>query len=308
MARTLGEMTEAELYAVSSRTRERAEEFATQWGAARAYDSDEEMMNDEDVDLVYIATPHSHHAEAAICAINRGKPVLCEKAFTVNTHQAEEVIALARKKNVFISEAIWTRFLPMSRTINEIVESGVIGTPFILSANLGYPNSHKERLRDPALAGGALLDVGLYPINFASMVFGTEVEGVVSSCTKLDTGVDASNSITITFTGGRMAILHSSTVARTDRQGIISGDGGHIIVENINNPASITVVDNDYRTVARYESPPQITGLEYQVQASIDAIRDDRLETPFMPHAETLRIMRLMDDLRHEWGVRYPFE
>jgi predicted dehydrogenase len=196
----------------------------------------------------------------------------------------------------------------MSHTINELVESGVIGTPVVLSANLGYPNSQKARLRDPAMAGGALLDVGVYPINFASMIFGTQIESVVSSCIRLDTGVDAQNSIVITLAGGRQAVLHSSMLARTDRQGIISGDRGHLIVENINNPASVTVVDNDYRTVARYDAPPQITGFEYQVQASIDAVREGRIESPFMPHAETLRIMRLMDSLRREWGVCYPFE
>ena len=308
MAHTLRGMHEARLCAVASRSREKAESFASEYGAARAYGSYDEMLDDPGVDLVYIATPHSLHAEEAIGAIRRGKPVLCEKAFTVNAREAEEVFALSREKSVFITEAIWTRFLPMSQTINEIVESGVIGTPFMISANLGYPNSHKERLWSPVLAGGALLDVGLYPINFASMIFGTEIEGVVSSCTKLPTGVDACNSITITFSGGRMAVLHSSIVARTDRQGIISGDRGHLIVENINNPASVSVVDNDYRTIARYDAPPQITGLEYQVRASIEAIRGGRLETPFMPHTETLRIMSLMDDLRREWGVLYPFE
>ncbi len=308
MAHTLRDMYGARLYAVASRDRERAGAFAARWGAERAYGSYEEMLDDPGVDLVYISTPHTLHRENALLAIRKGKPVLCEKPFTVNAPEAEEVIGLAREKGVFVAEAIWTRYLPMSQTINEIVASGVIGAPLVLSANLGYPVTGKERIWDPALAGGALLDVGVYPINFASMVFGTEIEHVVSSCTKLPSGVDASNSISITFSGGRLAVLHSSIVARTDRQGIISGDLGHIIVENVNNPACINVLDNDYRTVAGYPAPEQITGFEYQVQAAMDAIRDGRIETPFMPHEETLRIMRLMDDLRGEWGVRYPFE
>lgn len=308
MARTLRDMDGVELYAIASRRPETAAVFADRWGAGRAYGSYEAMLDDPEVELVYIATPHTLHAENSLACIRRGKPVLCEKPFTVNAREAEEVLALARERNVFITEAIWTRYMPMSQTINEVLESGVIGNPVMLSANLGYPNSHKERLRDPTLAGGALLDVGLYAINFASMVFGTEIENIVSSCTKLDTGVDAQNCIIVTFGGGRMALLSSSIVARTDRQGIISGDKGHVIVENINNPESITVVDSDYRRVARYEQPAQITGFEYQVRASLDAIRDGRIETPFMPHAETLRIMRLMDGLRAEWGLKYPFE
>jgi predicted dehydrogenase len=308
MAHTLRDMDGARLRAVASRDLKRAGDFAAQWGAERAYGSYEEMLDDPDLDLVYIATPHTFHRENALLSIRKGKPVLCEKSFTVNAREAGEMIALAREKKVFVAEAIWTRYLPASQTINEIVASGVIGTPYVLSANLGYPVTHKERVCDPALAGGALLDVGVYPINFAAMVFGTEIESVVSSCTKLPTGVDASNSIAITFSGGRLAVMHSSIVARTDRQGIISGDRGHIIVENINNPTLITVVDNDYRTVASYPAPPQITGFEYQVQAAKDAIRNGLIETPFMTHEETLRIMRLMDDLRREWGVSYPFE
>ncbi len=198
--------------------------------------------------------------------------------------------------------------MPMSQKINEIVASGIIGHPMMLSANLGYPIAGKERLREPALAGGALLDLGVYTINFASMVFGTEVERIVSSCTKTSTGVDAQNSMTLTFKSGQMAVLHSSMYAKTDRQGIISGQEGHLIVENINNPQSITVVTNNYEVVERHDCPPQITGYEYQVYACIEAINNGWLESPFMPHHETLRIMNLMDDLRIEWGISYPFE
>ncbi len=307
MAHTLRDMEGVELRAVSSRSREKAEGFAAEWGIERACGVNE-LVADPEIELVYIASPHPAHAENALQCIRAGKPVLCEKPFTVNARETREVIDLAHEKGVFIAEAIWTRYMPMSRTINEIVESGAIGTPHVLSANLGYPNASKERLWRPDLAGGALLDVGVYPLNFASMVFGTGVESVTSSCTRLESGVDAQNSITITFERGRLAVLHSSIISRTDRQGIVSGDKGHLIVENINNPASVTVVDGDYRPVAHYTAPPQITGFEYQVQASIDAIRVGMIETPYMPHAETLRIMRLMDEVRAAWGLHYPFE
>ncbi|MDR0908040.1 MAG: Gfo/Idh/MocA family oxidoreductase [Rikenellaceae bacterium] len=308
MARTLAEMNGAELYAVASRKQATADEFATRWGAKRAYGSYEAMLDDPAVELVYIATPHPLHAENAVACIERGKPVLCEKPFTVNAAEAKRVLDFARERGVFVAEAIWTRYVPLSQTINEIIASGIIGKPQILKADLGYPNSHMERMWNPDLAGGALLDLGVYVLNFASMVFGTEIEYIVSSCTKFPSGVDAQNGIVITFSGGRMAILSSSLVAKTDRQGIVSGEKGFLIVDNVNNPEGITVYDFDYKPIARYEQPPQITGFEYQVQASIDAIRAGLLETPYMPHAETLRIMGLMDGLRAEWGVKYPFE
>ena len=220
--------------------------------------------------------------------------------------EAEELLNLAKEKELFITEAIWTRYMPLSQTINDLVNGGIIGRPMTLSANLGYPIGNRERLRQPALAGGALLDLGVYALNFASMVFGTDVERVTSTCVKTDTGVDAQNSITLTFKDGKIAVLHSSMLSMTDRQGIISGDKGHLIIENINNPQRIRVVTEDYKTAVVYNCPPQITGYEYQVYASMEALRNGWLESPYMPHAETLRIMRMMDDLRREWGVRYP--
>jgi predicted dehydrogenase len=308
MAITLRGMTGVEAYAIASRSMQNAREFADRWGFARAYGSYEEMLDDEQVQLVYIATPHSHHLEHARMSLLRGKPVLCEKAFTANARQAEELLNLAHERNLFITEAIWTRYMPLSQTINKLIADGAIGRPMTLSANLGYPIGNRERLMQPALAGGALLDLGVYALNFASMVFGTQIEKITSTCVKTATGVDAQNSITLTFDDGRMAVLHSTMLSMTDRQGIVSGDRGHLIVENINNPQRVTVVTEDYRTVAVYDCPPQITGYEYQVYASVEALKNGWLESPYMPHAETLRIMRLMDGLRREWGIRYPFE
>lgn len=306
MAITLMGMKGVEACAVASRQLQTARDFAGKWGVTRAYGSYEEMLADEQVELVYIATPHSHHYDHARMSLLHGKAVLCEKAFTANARQAEELLNLAKEKNLFITEAIWTRYMPLSQTINEIIASGIIGRPMTLSANLGYPIGNRERLRQPTLAGGALLDLGVYTLNFASMIFGTEVENITSTCIKTDTGVDAQNSIILTFKDEKIAVLHSTMLSMTDRQGIISGEKGHVIVENINNPQRITVVTEDYQTIAVYNCPPQITGYEYQVYASVEALKNGWLESPFMPHAETLRIMRLMDGLRKEWGVRYP--
>ena len=161
-------------------------------------------------------------------------------------------------------------------------------------------------MHKPELAGGALLDLGVYTLNFAAMVFGTDIIRTTSACIKTDTGVDAQNSITLEYADGKMAILCSSQMAKSDRQGIISGDKGFMIVDNINNPQKVSVYDSDYQLTAVYNCPPQITGYEYQVYASIEALENGWLESPFMPHQETLRIMRQMDELRKEWGVIYP--
>ena len=297
MAATLGGMKGVKRYAVASRTLEKAQAFAGKWEFAKAYGSYEELVSDPEVDLIYIATPHAMHYDNARMCIEKGKPVLCEKAFTANARQAAELL---------LTEAIWTRYMPLSLKIRELLEEGVIGTPYTLSANLGYVIDRKERILRPELAGGALLDLGVYLLNFAAMYFGKEVASVHSVCQKTDTGVDAQENITLLFQDGKMAALQASIHAVTDRMGVISGDKGHLIVENINNPQSVRILDANYQTVAVYEAPRQITGYEYQVYASLEAIEKGWLESPYMPHAETLRIMQQMDTLRKEWGVIYP--
>ena len=306
MAITLQGMEKVEAYAIASRDLNKAETFAQKWNFTRAYGSYEEMLDDELVDLVYIATPHSHHYAHTRLSLLKGKPVLCEKAFTANAKEAEELLQLAKEKNLFLTEAIWTRYMPLSQTICGLVDNGAIGRPQLLTANLCYPNYHKERMHKPELAGGALLDLGVYTLNFAAMVFGTDIIRTTSACIKTDTGVDAQNSITLEYADGKLAILCSSQMAKSDRQGIISGDKGFMIVDNINNPQKVSVYDSDYQLTAVYNCPPQITGYEYQVYASIEALENGWLESPFMPHQETLRIMRQMDELRKEWGVIYP--
>lgn len=308
MAITLQGMENVQAYAIASRDILKARNFAKQWNFTHAYGSYEEMLDDEGVDLVYIATPHSHHYDHTRLSLLKGKPVLCEKSFTANAKQAEALIQLAKEKNLFLTEAIWTRYMPLSQTIRELIDSGVIGQPILLTANLGYPNYDWERMHKPELAGGALLDLGVYTLNFAAMAFGTDIVKTTSTCIKSATGIDSQNSITLEYADGKMAVLNSSLLAKSDRQGIISGDKGFMIVENINNPQQVRVYDEDYRLKATYDCPPQITGYEYQVYASIEAMNNGWLESPYMPHAETLRIMQQMDALRKEWGIIYPFE
>lgn len=290
-------------YAVASRDGSRAREFAERWGFAKAYEGYDAMIADPDVNLIYIATPHSEHYANARACLDAGKHVLCEKAFTMNADQAEALIQLARTRNVFLAEAMWTRYMPSRRMIADILQSGIIGTPMTIAANLCYPIADKERVIRPELGGGALLDIGVYPLNFALTYFGADVERIVSACTKTLTGVDAQETITLFYRDGRMASLYVSMLVRSNRQGVISGDKGHVIVHNINNPERITVVNNDYTPVAEHCVPPQITGFEYQLMAAKEAIERGDIETPFMPHCETIRIMRIADQLRKEWGV-----
>lgn len=308
MAHTLRDMEGVEPYAVASRNQENAEGFACEWGFTRAYGSYEDLADDPEVQLIYIATPHSHHFEQARMCLEKGKPVLCEKAFTANAEQAETLIRLSKEKQVFLTEAIWTRYMLFSETLRELVDGGTIGRVMMLTANIGYPIAEKERIAKPELCGGALLDIGVYPINFARMLFGSEITGITSACVKGETGVDLQSSITFVYRNHRMAVLQMTAFCANDRQGVISGDKGYIIVDNINNPQLAVVYSVNHEEVARYTCPPQITGFEYQVQASIDAIREGKIETPCMPHAETLHIMQMLDDLRSEWGVRYPMD
>lgn len=311
MAETIRKMeesgdTRAELYAVASRDGERAREFAKRHGAKKACLSYAEMLEDPELDLVYIATPHSHHYRHIRLCIDYGKHVLCEKAFTANARQAQDALARANAKGILAAEAIWTRYQPARKIISGELASGIIGEPRMLSASLCYPIMHKERITSPDLAGGALLDVGVYALNFAEMAFG-RADKVSGSCIRQG-GVDISDSITLEWRDGRMAVLNASANAISDRSGVIYGSEGFIAVENINNPARISVFGGDYSLIKEIAVPPQLTGYEYEVQEAADCIAAGKTECPSMPHAETIHMMEVMDHLRAQFGVAYPDE
>ena len=308
MAATIREMDQAKNYAVAARDHERAEAFAKEYGVEKAYGSYEEMVKDPQVELVYVATPHSHHYEHIKLCLEHGKHVLCEKSFTVNEKQAREVLAMAKERKLLLTEAIWTRYMPMRKTLDQVIASGAIGVPQMVTANLGYLISWKERIQRPELAGGALMDVGIYPLNFASMVLGDEIESITGTAVMMDTGVDAQNSITLVYRDGRMAVLNSSAVGLSDRRGVIYGTKGFIEVENINNCEGFKVYDETRKLTADYDRPKQISGYEYEVEACIRAIEAGELECPEMPHEETLRMMNWMDQLREQWGMKFPME
>lgn len=307
MAYTLSKMNNVTLTAIGSRSKEKSESFAAEFGVEKAYGSYVELAKDNTLDLIYIATPHSRHFEDCMICLENGRNVLCEKAFTANAAQARQVLKYAEENGLFVSEAIWTRFMPMRYTLDSLIAGGVIGSITSLTANLGYSLAHVERLVKPELAGGALLDLGVYTINFALMTFGSNIKDIRSACVKNEYGVDSYNSIIMTFEYGKTAVLHSNMLANTDRRGIIYGNKGRIEFDNINNCEGISVILND-GSVSRYETPGQITGYEYEVTASLKAISQGKTECAEMPHSETIRVMEIMDGLRSEWGIKYPFE
>ncbi len=299
-----------ELYAVASRSLDKAIGFARENGVKRAFGSYEQMLKDPAVDLVYIATPHSHHAEQMKLCIKYGKAILCEKAFTPNLPQAEEVLALAKEKGVYVAEAIWPRYMPSRQIINDLLAEGAIGQPKMLYSNLCYAVEHKERITDPNLAGGALLDLGVYTLNFASMVFGDDIVRINSTVELMDTGVDRTETITIKYRDGKMAQLMSSTAFNSDRRCVIYGTRGYLTVDNVNNPAFIEIFDKDDRInpIRRIDVPRQITGYEYEVEACLRDLAAGNLEPAEMPHDQTRMLLRQMDAMRAIWHIKFPFE
>ena len=297
-----------EAWAVASRDLKKAQDFAAKYGFQKAYGSYEELVSDPEVELVYVATPHSHHYEHMMLALTHGKPVLSEKAFTMNADQARKIAAYAREHHLFAAEAIWTRYMPSRPKINELIASGVIGRVNTLTANLSYPIWEVPRLYRPDLCGGALLDIGVYDLNFALMHFGKDIERIETAVEFTDTGVDGMEVNTLFYRDGRMAVLTNSIFARSDRKGIIHGDKGYIVVENFNDPQSVSVFNRKDELVEHYDFPHRINGYEYEFLECARCIREGLTEAPSMPLSDSIEVMELMDYIRSRWGYRFPME
>lgn len=308
MASTIQKLDGVEAYAVASRSYDRAKVFADKWGFEKAYGSYEEMVNDPEVELVYIATPHSHHYQYAKLCLEHGKHVLVEKSFTVNAKQAEELLAISKEKNLLVAEAIWPRYMPSRKMVDDLLAEGAIGEPSSMVSNFGFPLTHVDRLSKPELAGGALLDLTIYPITSALMAFHGEVVNMQTSAVMSPEGVDWLDNITLTFDDGKMAILHGNMLAMTNCDSVIFGTKGYMEIQNVNNYEEIRVYNRNRELVGRYPVPEQISGYEYEVLACKKAIEEGRNECPEMPHTEILRVMKLMDKAREAWGMKLPCE
>lgn len=308
MAKAINGLDDVNAYAIASRDLTKAQKFAEEYKFDKAYGTYEELVKDEEIDLVYIATPHSeHYAHAKLC-IEHGKPVLVEKAFTANARQAKEIIELASKKGVFLTEAIWTRYMPGRRIIQDIIASGRIGKVDSVEADFSIPICNVPRMNDPALAGGALLDLGMYTLTFASMFLGDDIISTESRCIKYRTGVDATDFIEFTYRDGKQAFLRTSMVSGSKNEGKINGTDGYIEVFNLNCLEKINIYDVDGQLKETLIPPKIVNGYEYEVMACKKAIGEGKLECDMMPHSETLVIMEQMDELRRKWDVKYPFE
>lgn len=308
MAATVVKMEDIELYAVAARDQKRAEIFAQKYGFQKAYGSYQQLAEDPQSDLIYIASLHSFHAEQVKLCLEHGRNVLCEKPFTVNAREAKELICLAQQKKVFLMEAVWTRFLPFVAELKRILQSGDLGKVCSLTADFGGNAMGVERIARPELAGGALLDVGVYCLTLASMLFGNTVEKSFSAASFTDTGVDGENSMILQYADGRIATLRSSVVCPYSNKAVIYCEKGRVELENFWNAQEILVYKTGRTVPEIYRTPCGISGYEYEVETAARAIAAGETECAEMPLSETLRIMEWMDQFRAEWGLRYPFE
>lgn len=299
--------SEAKVYAIASRTMDKAKAFAEKYNVEKAYDSYEDMFCDEKVDAVYVATPHAFHFEQSMAALKHGKHVLCEKAFCINANQSEILINYAKEKGLFLGEAMWTRFLPSTKEWKKIAESGVIGKPVFLDVKFGFNTMGNERMIKPELAGGALLDLGIYPLTLSSVLWGDDIESVHTEAVLTELGVDRDNYTVISYKNGGKSILSSSINTVMEDKAVIYGTDGYIVTRGVSKWDEFTVYDKDRKPVKTYRFEC-ITGYEYEIAAMVQAIKEGKTEYADMSHEETIKMMKLMDALRKDWGMVYPME
>lgn len=300
--------TRSQLVAVGSRNKDRAERFATQHGIPTTHVGYRNLVEDPRIDAIYIATPHSEHRDNALLAINAGKHVLVEKAFTRNTGEAEEIFAAARAKGVFVMEAMWTRFLPHMSALHQVVDSGEIGEIISLTADHGqwFAPNPTHRLYAPELAGGALLDLGVYPVSFAHDFLG--VPDSISATGQLtDTGVDGQATIVLNYGTQAQATLSTTLWAKTPTTASISGTEGFVhLAGDFYGPTSFRVQRRDGRNWT-FEQPGT-KGLQYEAAEVARRVTAGETESPLMSWQGTLDVMKTLDSVRAQIGVVYPGE
>lgn len=300
---------DAHLHAVGSRDLQRASDFADEFSAPEFYGSYQEMLDSSDLDAVYVATPHNFHFDHTKMCIEAGMPVLCEKPFTVNASESQELVDIARKNGIFLMEALWSRYLPIWRKVRELVDGGEIGDVLILDSRFGikFPRDLSGRVLNPSLAGGALLDIGIYPIALSQWVFDADPEDVKVHGLLGDTGVDELLSVSMKYSGNRVSQFNSTTLAATQNDFYIYGTEAYLRIHaNFWDGQRLSIVKGENAAMQHF--PYRATGFEYETEEAIRCIRQGLLESPDMSHEHTLANMRLMDGIRREIGLKYPFE
>lgn len=309
LAKAFSQEENACLYAVGSRNLEKSKAFADTYHIPNAYGSYTDAINDKNVDLIYVATPHSMHYEQTREALLAGKNVLCEKPICVNAKQAEELFSLAKEKNLFLSEAMWTRFLPAVKTVQKLLSDGIIGAPKFLTASLAFNASDERRMTDPALAGGMLLDCGIYLITSSVLLFGKDFTDMTSNVILSDENVDLRSVTTLSYPDGKLATLLMLMDCEFEDRMMIGGETGYLAIDVPFNWQNIRVYDKNKALVETVELPAQTAGgYEYEVKAVCNAILNGEPYCKEAPPEEILFVLRKMDALREQWGVRYPFE
>ncbi len=301
------DVPDMELRAVGSRTLEAANTFGDKFDIPNRHGSYEALVADPDVEAIYIATPHPFHAENSLLCLNAGKAVLCEKPFMINANEAAGVIATAREQQLFLMEAMWVRFLPQMTKLRELLADDIIGDLVMLQADIGFNAAFNpsSRLYDPALGGGALLDIGVYVVSLAHMLFGTP-ESVSAVCQKAPTNVDSSNAMLFQHAEGRMSLLASTICMNGPRSTVITGTKGNIRLLGWNSGQLSVQVNGEAEQIIEVETP--LNGHGYQALEVNRCLREGLLESEIMPLDETLAIMETMDQVRAQWGLKYPME
>jgi predicted dehydrogenase len=299
----------AEILAVGSRTEDSAREFAASFGIPRNYSGYAELVSDPDVDVVYVATPHPLHAENVSLCLEAGKHVLCEKPMTVNAAQAERLIALAREKDLFLMAGMWTRFFPLMERVRNLISTGAIGEPRLLHVDFGFraPFDPLQRLFNPDLGGGALLDVGVYCISLSSMVFGSP-ERVTGLAHLGETGVDEQSAAILEHGDGRITTFSIAIRTATPQEATIAGTEGWIAIHPEWWKPDTLTLSRPGREDESIEAPFKGNGFPHEAAEVIRCIGSGARESKVMPLRETLRIARTMDELRRQWGLEYPGE
>ena len=299
----------AEVLAVGSRSEVSAEGFAEERSIPRRYASYEDLASDSDVDVVYVATPHPFHAENAELCLEAGKAVLCEKPFTVNAAEAERVVSLARERELFLMEGMWTRFFPLMERVRGMTSNGEIGELRMLTADFGvrFDLNPASRLFALELGGGALLDVGVYCVSLASMILGPPVRAAGLSHLG-ETGVDEQAAVVLEHEAGRLSNLTMGIRTATPQEATVLGTEGYVKIQAPWWRPTTMTVSRPGREDETIEAPVTGNGFNYEAAEVMRCLDEGRTESDIMPLDETISVMRAMDDLRTAWDLRYPSE
>jgi dihydrodiol dehydrogenase / D-xylose 1-dehydrogenase (NADP) len=298
----------AEIVAVAGRDLSRAQAYASEHGIDAAHDSIDTMLSAGGLDAVYVCTPHTAHAEAALACVEAGVPVLVEKPMTPTAATTRELVAATAAAGVFAMEAMWTRFLPTLEAVRSWIDEGRIGEVQLLTASFGFraPAMSDHRLFSPELAGGGILDVGVYPLALAQWLYGSAPEAVRAVGSVGETGVDEHVAISARYPGGGLAQLGCAVRANLDHHAVIRGTDGHIEIPAFWSAQSATLFAEGVEEST--ETAHTANGFEYQIEEVMGCVAEGRTESPRMPHAASVELAELSDEIRDQIGVRYPFE